>query len=125
MYKRKRSIQLLDLVHYEVNGLHDQFQDLCNTQRNFASEMGFSCPVEQSTGPGRPRLYIPEEVMRGLHDVHGVWKEVAKEERVCYETILRRRQQYSMADSTQLVLESLTLTFQMQDFVKLLVKYFR
>ena len=41
--------------------------------------MGFSCPVEQSTGPGRPRFYIPEEVIRGLRDVHGVWKEVAIE----------------------------------------------
>lgn len=32
-------IQLLDLLHEEVNGLNGQFQDLCNTQRNFASEM--------------------------------------------------------------------------------------
>ena len=48
-------IQLLELVHEEVNGLNDQFQDLCNTQRNIASEMGFSCPVEQFTGQGRPR----------------------------------------------------------------------
>ena len=38
-------IQLLDLVHEEVNGLIDQSQDLCDTQRNFAAEMGFSCPV--------------------------------------------------------------------------------
>ena len=59
----------LDLVHEEVNGLIDQSQDLSDTQRNFASEMGFSCPVEQSTGPGRPRFYIPEEVIRGLRDV--------------------------------------------------------
>ena len=87
----------MHLVHEEVNGLIDQSQDLCNTQRNFASEMGFSCPVEQSTGRGRPRFYIPEEVIRGLHDVHGVWKEVAKEARVSYKTILRRRHQYSMA----------------------------
>ena len=50
----KDLIQLLDLVHEEVNGLNDQFQDLCDTQRNFASEMGCSCPVEQSTGRGRP-----------------------------------------------------------------------
>ena len=63
-------IQLLDLL----------FQDLCNTQRSFASEMRFSCPVEQSTGPGRPRFYIPGEVIRGLHYVHGNWKELAKEE---------------------------------------------
>ena len=69
----------MDLVHEEVNGLNDQFQDLCDTQRNFASEMGFSCPVEQSTGRGRPRFYISEEVIRGLRDVHGVWKEVAEE----------------------------------------------
>ena len=46
--------------------------------------MGFSCPVEQSTGPGRPRFYIPEEVIRGLRDVHGVWKEVANEVLVSY-----------------------------------------
>ena len=52
-------------------------------------EMGFSCPVEQSTGRGRPRFYIPEEVIRGLRDVHGVCKEVAKEARVSYKTILR------------------------------------
>ena len=78
------------MVHEEVNGLIDQSQDLSDTQRNFASEMGFSCPVEQSTGRGRPRFYIPEEVIRGLHDVHGVWKEVAKEARVSYKTILRR-----------------------------------
>ena len=63
-------IQLLDLVHEEVNGLNDQYQDLRDTQKNFALEMGFSCPVEQSTGPGRPRFYIPEEVIRGLRDVH-------------------------------------------------------
>ena len=90
-------IQLLDLVHEEVNGLDDQFQDLCNTRRNFASEMGFSCPVEQSTGPGRRRFYILEEVIRGLHYVHGVWKEIAKEARVPHKTILHRRQQYSVA----------------------------
>ena len=64
----------LDLAHEEVNGLNDQFQNsLCNTQRNFASLMRFSCPVEQSTEPGRPRFYMPEEVVRGLQDVHGVW----------------------------------------------------
>ena len=90
-------IQLLDLVHEEVNGLNDQFQDLCKTRRNFASEMGFSCPVEQSTGPGRPRFYIPEEVIRGLRYVHGVWKEVEKEVRVSYKRIVRRRHLYSMA----------------------------
>ena len=86
----------MDLFHEDVNGLNDQFQDLCDTQRNFSSEMGFSCPVEQSTGPGRPRFYIPEEVIRGLRDVHGVWKEVAKEVLVSYKTTLRRRHQYSM-----------------------------
>ena len=80
----------LDLVHEEVNGLIDQSQDLSDTQRNFASEMGFSCPVEQSTGPGRPRFYIPQVVIRGLHDVHGVWKEVPKEASASYKTILRR-----------------------------------
>ena len=67
-------------------GLNDQFQDLCDTQRNIASEMGFSCPVEQSTGRGRPRFYISEEVIRGLRDVHGVWKEVAKEVLVFYNS---------------------------------------
>ena len=59
--------------------------------------MSSSCPVEQSTGRGRPRFYIPEEVIRGLREVHGVWKEVAKEALVSYKTILRRRHQYSMA----------------------------
>ena len=39
-------IQLLELLHEEVNGLNGQFRGLCNTQRNFASEMGFSCPLE-------------------------------------------------------------------------------
>ena len=105
-------IQLLDLVHEEVNGLIDQSQDLCDTQRNFASEMGFSCPVEQSTGPGRPRFYISEEVIRGLHDVHGVWKEVAKEARVSYNS----KQFYEGDISipwqlvTQLVQESLDIS---------------
>ena len=89
-------IQLLDLLHEEVNSLNGQFQDLCNIQRNCASEMGFSCPLEQSTGPGRPRFCIPEEVTRGSHDIHGVWKEVANEARVSYKTILRRRHQYSL-----------------------------
>ena len=41
---------------------------------------------EQSTGRGRPRFYIPEEVIRGLRDVHGVWKEVAKEVLVFYNS---------------------------------------
>ena len=36
--RKRRLIQLLDLVHEEVNGLNDQFQDLCKTRRNFASE---------------------------------------------------------------------------------------
>ena len=58
--------------------------------------MGFSCPIEQSIGPGRPRFYTPEEVIRGLHDIHGVWKEVANEARVYYKTIIRRRHQYSL-----------------------------
>ena len=90
-------IQLLDLVHEEVNGLVDQSQDLCDTQRNFASEMGFFVSSGTVYRAGRPRFYIPEEVIRGLHDVHGVWNEVAKEARVSYKTILRRRHQYSMA----------------------------
>ena len=90
-------IQLLDLVHEEANGLNDQFQDFCKTRRNFASEIGFSCPVEQSTGPGRPIFYTREEIIRGLHYVHGAWKEVEKEVRVSYNTILRRRHLYSMA----------------------------
>ena len=76
----------MDLVHEEVNGLNDQYQDLRDTQKNFALEMGFSCPVEQSTGRGRPRFYIPKEVIRGLHDVHGVWKEVAKDVLVSYNS---------------------------------------
>ena len=48
-------------------------------------------------GPGRPRFNIPENVIRGLHDIHGVWREVANEAGVSYKTILRRRHQYSMA----------------------------
>ena len=80
--------------------------------KKLASEMGFSCPVEQSTEPGRPRFYIPEEVIRGLRDVHGVWKEVAKEALVSYKTILRRRHQYSMTVSNT----TGPRIFQMQDF---------
>ena len=106
-------IQILDLFHEEVNGLNEQFQDLCDTQRNLASEMGFSCPVGQSIGPGKPRFYIPEEVIRGLRDVHGVWKEVAKEVLVSYKTILRRRHQDSMAVSNT----TAPRIFQMRDFV--------
>ena len=69
-------IQLLDLVHEEVNGLTEwSIQGFVR----YTKKVGFSCPVEQSTGRGRPRFYIPEEVIRGLRDVHGVWKEVAKE----------------------------------------------
>ena len=90
-------IQLLDLLHGGVNDLNGQIQDLCNARRNFTSEMGFSCPLEQSSGPGRPRFNIPENVIRGLHDIHGVWREVANEAGVSYKTILRRRHQYSMA----------------------------
>ena len=90
-------IQLLDLLHGGVNDLNCQIQDLCNARRNFASEMGFSCPLEQSSGPGRPRFHIPENVIKGLHDIHGVWKEVANQAGVSYKTILRRRHQYSMA----------------------------
>ena len=59
--------------------------------------MGFSCPLEQSTGPVRPGFYIPAEIIRGLHDIHGVWKEVANEAPVSYKAILRRRRQYPMA----------------------------
>ena len=77
--------------------------------------MGFSCPVEQSKGPGKPRFYIPEEVIRGLRDVHGVWKKVAKEVLVSYKTILRRRHQYSMAVSNT----TGPRIFQMRDFVVL------
>ena len=76
-------------------------------------ERGFSCPVEQSTGPGRPRFYIPKEVIRGFRDVRGVWKEVAKEVLVSYKTTLRRRHQYSMAVSNT----TGPRIFQMQDFV--------
>ena len=32
-------IQLLDLMHEEVNGLNGQFQDLCNTQRKWDSRV--------------------------------------------------------------------------------------
>ena len=75
--------------------------------------MGFSCPVEQSTGRGRPKFCIPEEVIRGLRNVHGVWKEVAIEALVSYKTILQRRHQYSMAVSNT----TGPRIFQMQDFV--------
>ena len=90
-------IQLLDLLHGGVNDLNGQIQDLCNARRNVASEMGFSCPLEQSSGRGRPRFYIPGNVIGGLHDIHGVWREVANEAGVSHKTILRRRYQYSMA----------------------------
>ena len=49
-----------------------------------------------SRRPGRPGFQIPEEVIRGLHDIHGVWKEVAKEAGVSYKTVLIRRHQYSL-----------------------------
>ena len=48
-------------------------------RRDYVTEMGFSCPTEQSEKPGRPRFQTPEEVIRGLYDIHGVLKEVAKE----------------------------------------------
>ena len=105
-------IQLLDLVHEEVNGLVDQSQDLCDTQRNFASEMGFFVSSGTVYRAGRPRFYISEEVIRGLHDVHGVWKEVAKEARVSYNS----KQFYEGDISipwqlvTQLVQESLDIS---------------
>ena len=83
-------IQLLNLVREEVNGIIDQSQDLCDTQRNFASEMGFSCPVEQSTGRGRPRFYIPEEVIRGLRDVRFMVFGKKWPKKYLYFTILRR-----------------------------------
>ena len=54
-----------------------------------------------------------EEVIRGLRDVRGVWKELAKEVLVSYKTILRRRHQYSMAVSNT----TGPRIFQMQDFV--------
>ena len=92
-------LQLLYLLHENIIGLNGQFQDLCFMRRDYALEMGFSCPRERSRRPGRPRFQIPEEVIRGLHDIHGAWKEVAKEAGVSYKTVLRRRQQYSMAIS--------------------------
>ena len=64
--------------------------------RDYASESGFSCPTEQATRSGRPRFQIPEEVIQGLFDIHGSWKDVAKEAGVSYKTLLRRRHQYSM-----------------------------
>ena len=66
---------------------------------DYASEMGFLCPLEQSRRPGRPRFQIPEELSRGLHDIHAVWKEVAKEADGSYETVLRRRHQYSLVEN--------------------------
>ena len=91
-------IQLLLMVHERINGLSDQFQQLCNARRAHALEMGFSYPLEneQPKAPGRPRFAIPKEVITGLHDIHGTWKEVGKESRVSYKTILRRQHQYSM-----------------------------
>ena len=91
-------IHLLLMLHETINGLHRQFRESCNERRDYASEMGFSCPLEneEPRRPGRPRYEIPEEVIRGLHGIHGVWKEVAKEARVSYKTVLRRRHQYSM-----------------------------
>ena len=82
-------LHVLNLVH-EINSLIDQSQDLCDAQRNFASEMGFSCPVELSTGRGRPRFYIPEEVIRGLCDVRFMVFGKKWPKKYLYFTILRR-----------------------------------
>ena len=88
--------QILYLLQENISGLNGQFQDLCFVHRDYAAEMGFSCPLEQSRRPGRPKFQIPVEVIRGLHDIHSVWREVAKEADVSYKTVLRRRYQYSM-----------------------------
>ena len=70
-------IQLLDLVHEEVNSLNDQYQDLCDTQRNFGNALLWKwvlC-VQWNSLQGEAgqdfTFRIPEEVIRGLHDVHG------------------------------------------------------
>ena len=75
-------IQLLLTVHERINCLNGQFQQLCNARRDYAFEMGFSCPLEnehfRARGPGRPRIEIPEEVITGLQRrPHGTCKEVA------------------------------------------------
>ena len=64
--------------------------------RDYCSKMGFVCPVEQSARPGRPRFHIPQEVLTNMHEIHGVWKTVARETGVSYRTVLRRRHQYSL-----------------------------
>ena len=60
-------------------------------------------------------------IIRELHDIHGVWREVANEAGVSYEGDISIPWQLTR----HLVRESLTLKFQMQDFVKLLKRYFK
>ena len=93
-------LELLYQVHNEISSLNDQFQRFCSMQRDYSTEMGFSCPIEHTGNAGRPRLHIPQEVIAGLHDIHGVSKQVAIESRVLYRTILRRRSQYGMPVSS-------------------------
>lgn len=90
-------IQLLLRVYNEVNFVFQQYQHLCFVRRDFNSELGFVCPVEQSQRPGRPRFHIPEEAIKNLHDIHGVWSVVASETGVSYKILLRRRHQYSLS----------------------------
>ena len=89
-------IELLVRVHDEIIALNGQFLELCYMRRDYGSEMGFSCPLEQSGRPGRPRYHIPQDAITGLHEIHGVWRAVAREARVSYRTVLRRRHQYSL-----------------------------
>ena len=46
-------LQLLYLLHESISGVNGQFQDICFMHGDYASEMEFSCPLEQSQKPVR------------------------------------------------------------------------
>ena len=89
-------VDLLLILHREVNSLYENVQQLCLMHRNYHLELGFSCPVERADCAGRPRFFVPEEAISGLYNIHRSWTVVAREAGVSYRTLLRRRHQYQL-----------------------------
>ena len=86
------------VIHHSLRELQGQLNSLCANfdDDNSTEHIRFSCPRVHSNSSGRPRFDIPQTLITGLHEIHGVWRIVAKESGVSYRTILRRRQQYGL-----------------------------
>ena len=80
---------------FEVQRLCSEYDELWIRNGIPDASISFACPLEEG-GVGRRRYDLPESAIVGLYRIHRNWSQVAREVRVSYRTVLRRRHQLGL-----------------------------